>query len=109
MNETMEIRRDDLLRVLAKRYPDAGQIWYERCTDWLMHVEDSRLTPTIQEIAKDEPISEIPFSGPDGKYYSAVLIMQRRNNNDIIGALQWMVRFFQNPQEAIYTIDQSFR
>ena len=105
----MEIKRDNLLRALTRRYPAAGQAWCERCADWLMHVDDPRLTPTIQEFTEDQPISEIPFPGPDGKYYSVVLIMQRRGNNDVVGALQWMVRFFKNPTAAVYTIDQPIR
>ena len=105
----MDFSREKLLNVLIKRYSHNGQVWCERCADWLMQVEDTRLTPTICEFAEGKPISERPYLGPDGEYYSAVLIMQRRGNNDVVGALQWMLRFFQEPTSAIYTIDQPVR
>ena len=105
----MDLNRKKLLDALAKRYPQNGPVWRERCADWLLRIEDPRLTPTIREFAEGEPISELPFPGPDGKHYSAVLIMQRRGNSDVVGALQWMVRFFQDPSAAIYTISQPVR
>ena len=96
--------RRQLAAVLERDYPLMDPQWCERTADWMLNDADPLLRTTIGEYAAGKPLSDIGFDGPDGKRYSAVEIMRQRGNRDVVGALRWMERFFEEPELAVRAI-----
>jgi hypothetical protein len=101
--------RTQLIAMLEKRYPGLGAQWWTRCADWMLQETDPRLRETVREFAEGRPLSDIRFDGPDGKRYGVVQVMQERGNDDVVGALRLMERFFREPEIAIRAIRRPIR
>lgn len=91
---------------LSQCYPSMGEMWSQEHAKYIIETTDPRLEADVDDWASGRTLNDTCFHASDGREYGIARIMQTRQNDDFVGALQIMNLFFKDEKRAIGRIER---